>query len=119
MPYKSEAQKKWLYANKPNLAAQFESETPKDAKLPTRISSKSSSEKRQYARQQRIKQKSNERFGKLAKNFAPARYYAINHVYLSVYVRTIYYFFGGGCRAALRHLGCPIWKAQALDRSPP
>ena len=24
---------------------------------------------------------------------------------------------GGGCRAAIRHLGCPIWKAQALDRS--
>ena len=70
MPFKSEAQKKWLYANKPNLATKFAEETPQDAKLPERISSKSSSEKRQLARQRTLRKKNNERFGKLTKKLA-------------------------------------------------
>ena len=42
MPFKSEAQKKWLYANKPNLAAKFEEETPAEPKLPQRMRLKES-----------------------------------------------------------------------------
>ena len=33
MPLKSQAQRKWMYANKPKMAKQWESETPKK-KLP-------------------------------------------------------------------------------------
>ena len=57
MPFKSKAQMKWLYANKPSLAAKFAEETPKGAKLPERISSKSNSEKRQLARQRTYKRR--------------------------------------------------------------
>ena len=67
MPFKSKAQMKWLYANKPNLAAKFEEETTSANKLPERVGAKSASEKRQIARQQRINKRSNEQFGKLAK----------------------------------------------------
>jgi hypothetical protein len=34
MPFKSEAQRKWMYANTPDLAAEFERHTPKGKKLP-------------------------------------------------------------------------------------
>ena len=35
MPFKSESQKKWMYANKPKMAKRWQKETPKK-KLPTR-----------------------------------------------------------------------------------
>jgi len=40
MPFKSEAQRKWMYENKPEMAKEFESETPKGKRLPKRAKSK-------------------------------------------------------------------------------
>ena len=37
MPFKSQAQRKYLYKNKPKIARKFEKETPKGAKLPKRV----------------------------------------------------------------------------------
>jgi hypothetical protein len=34
MPFKSEAQRKFLYATNPKLASEFEKKTPKGLKLP-------------------------------------------------------------------------------------
>lgn len=39
MPFKSEAQKKWMYANKPAMAKEWQSETPKK-KLPKKVKKK-------------------------------------------------------------------------------
>lgn len=36
MPFKSKAQRRWMYANDPKMAARWEKETPKDTKLPER-----------------------------------------------------------------------------------
>jgi len=36
MPFKSKAQRKWMYANDPEMAKQWEKETPKSKKLPKR-----------------------------------------------------------------------------------
>lgn len=41
MPFKSQAQRAYLYANEPKVAAKFASETPKGAKLPKRKRKKS------------------------------------------------------------------------------
>lgn len=40
MPFKSQAQRKYLYANKPELAKEFEAKTPKGKKLPKRVKKK-------------------------------------------------------------------------------
>ena len=37
MPFKSQAQRGFLYANHPEVAAEFEKATPKGAKLPERV----------------------------------------------------------------------------------
>lgn len=37
MPFKSEAQRKYLYATHPKLAEKFQKETPKDADLPEHV----------------------------------------------------------------------------------
>ena len=37
MPFKSEKQRSWMYANKPEMAKEWESHTPK-VKLPDRVS---------------------------------------------------------------------------------
>jgi hypothetical protein len=37
MPFLSQAQRAWMYANKPKMAKEFESATPKEKKLPRRI----------------------------------------------------------------------------------
>ncbi len=37
MPFKSEAQRKYLYANEPAVAKKFAAETPKGAKLPEKV----------------------------------------------------------------------------------
>lgn len=36
MPFKSEAQRRFMYAKKPKLAKEFEEKTPKGAELPDR-----------------------------------------------------------------------------------
>lgn len=38
MPFASEAQRKWMWANRPEQAAEWEKHTPEDAKLPDRTS---------------------------------------------------------------------------------
>ena len=37
MPFKSKSQEKWMWANKPQMAKQWEALTPKDAKLPNKV----------------------------------------------------------------------------------
>ena len=36
MPFESQAQRRWMYANKPAMAKEWEAHTPKDKKLPAR-----------------------------------------------------------------------------------
>lgn len=40
MPFKSEAQRRYLFANEPAVAKEFASKTPKGAKLPKRVAKK-------------------------------------------------------------------------------
>jgi hypothetical protein len=40
MPFKSQAQRRKLYATNPAVAKKFEAETPKGAKLPERVKPK-------------------------------------------------------------------------------
>lgn len=37
MPFKSQQQKKWMYANKPEMAKNWQLETPSDKKLPKTV----------------------------------------------------------------------------------
>lgn len=45
MPFKSEAQKGWMYANHPGMAQQWQEETPKGKKLPAKLTNKSTTKK--------------------------------------------------------------------------
>lgn len=40
MPFKSKSQRKWMYSNKPEMAKEFESKTPKGKKLPRKVKQK-------------------------------------------------------------------------------
>ncbi len=40
MPFKSEAQKRFMYANDPAMAARWQAHTPKNAKLPEHVGDK-------------------------------------------------------------------------------
>lgn len=40
MPFKSDAQRKYLYANNPEVAKEFAKHTPKGAKLPKKLKKK-------------------------------------------------------------------------------
>lgn len=40
MPFKSDAQRKFLYAKEPKVAKEFESKTPKGKKLPEHVKKK-------------------------------------------------------------------------------
>jgi hypothetical protein len=44
-PFKSELQRKFLYANEPEVAKEFASKTPKGAKLPKKLKSKKGKKK--------------------------------------------------------------------------
>jgi hypothetical protein len=37
MPFKSQAQRRWMYAFKPEMAKRWEKETPKGKRLPSKI----------------------------------------------------------------------------------
>ena len=37
MPFKSKAQRRWMYANKPEMAKRWQKHTPKNKKLPERV----------------------------------------------------------------------------------
>jgi hypothetical protein len=39
MPFKSKAQRRWMYANDPEMAKEWERETPKDKELPEKVAS--------------------------------------------------------------------------------
>lgn len=43
MPFKSKAQRRWMYANKPEMAKRWQKHTPKNKKLPERVSRESRS----------------------------------------------------------------------------
>lgn len=40
MPFKSQAQRKWMFANKPEMAERWVAETPKGKKLPKKLNKK-------------------------------------------------------------------------------
>ncbi len=40
MPFKSEAQRAWMYANYPKMAAEWNADTPKGRKLPKKLKKK-------------------------------------------------------------------------------
>lgn len=40
MPFKSQAQRAWMHANKPEMAKEWEAATPRGSKLPDHIKSK-------------------------------------------------------------------------------
>jgi len=40
MPFKSQAQRKWMYSNKPKMAKKWEDHTPKGKKLPKKTPKK-------------------------------------------------------------------------------
>jgi len=40
MPFKSKKQRAWMYANKPEMAKEFEAKTPKGKKLPKKVKKK-------------------------------------------------------------------------------
>jgi hypothetical protein len=40
MPFKSKAQRAWMYANKPEMAKKWEDHTPKGKKLPEHVGKK-------------------------------------------------------------------------------
>ncbi len=40
MPFKSQSQRSWMYANDPAMAQRWEKETPKGKKLPKRVPKK-------------------------------------------------------------------------------
>ena len=40
MPFKSSAQRKWMFANKPEMAKRWAEETPKNKKLPKKVKKK-------------------------------------------------------------------------------
>jgi hypothetical protein len=40
MPFKSQKQRAWMYSNKPEMAKEWESATPKGKKLPKRVKKK-------------------------------------------------------------------------------
>jgi len=54
MPFKSQAQRKWMYANMPQMAAQWEDETP-SGRLPSRLNSRSASKTKISQRRRRRK----------------------------------------------------------------
>jgi hypothetical protein len=45
MPFKSQSQRKWMYANDPKMAEKWEEHTPKGKKLPKKVKKKSGKNK--------------------------------------------------------------------------
>lgn len=58
MPFRSKAQRRWMYANNPEMAQEFEKETPNSQALPARIRPRTSTRRRltqRRARRRRIR----------------------------------------------------------------
>lgn len=50
MPFQSQAQRRYLYANEPEVAKKFEKETPEGVKLPAKLRAmKKVAERKEYA----------------------------------------------------------------------
>jgi hypothetical protein len=45
MPFKSDAQRKWMYATNPKMAAEWEAHTPKGIDLPKKLKKKKDKKK--------------------------------------------------------------------------
>ena len=45
MPFKSQAQRKWMYSNEPKMAEKWEEHTPKNKQLPAKVKKKSTKSK--------------------------------------------------------------------------
>jgi hypothetical protein len=45
MPFKSEQQRKWMYATNPKMAAEWEAHTPEGKKLPKKVTKKKTRKK--------------------------------------------------------------------------
>ena len=45
MPFKSQAQRKWMYANDPKMASEWEEKTPKGKRLPNKVKKKKNGKK--------------------------------------------------------------------------
>lgn len=45
MPFKSQAQRKWMHANDPKMAKEWEEHTPKGKKLPKKVKGKKNGKK--------------------------------------------------------------------------
>lgn len=43
MPFKSKAQRRWMYANDPKMAAEWQEHTKKGTKLPEKVAKKKTS----------------------------------------------------------------------------
>jgi len=54
MPFKSQAQRKWMYSNMPEMAKEWEDETP-PGRLPARLNSRSKSKTKISQRRRRRK----------------------------------------------------------------
>lgn len=50
MPFKSKAQQKWMFANKPEMAKEWASETPDIKKLPKKVKKKKPKAKNKKSR---------------------------------------------------------------------
>jgi hypothetical protein len=46
MPFKSESQRRWMHANQPKMAAEWEKETPNDSVLPKYVKGSPAAKKR-------------------------------------------------------------------------
>jgi hypothetical protein len=46
MPFKSQSQRKYLWTNRPEIAKEFESKTPKNKKLPKKVKKNGKSKRR-------------------------------------------------------------------------
>jgi len=50
MPFKSRAQERWMWANNPKMAAEWEAATPKGKKLPSRVKKKAAKKTKRKGR---------------------------------------------------------------------
>lgn len=57
MPFKSNAQRKFLFANNPEVAKEFAAHTPKGAKLPEHVMTAEDQFKKHYGKSHMIKHK--------------------------------------------------------------
>lgn len=46
MPFKSQSQRKWMYANDPSMAKKWEEHTPKGKKLPKKVGKRGNKNKK-------------------------------------------------------------------------